>query len=85
MPGKIFGHSESVKILVILNPTGYMLTSSGFPLIHFRSIPLILLKWWVILFKSRTSTGYFSNLTGSSVTNRRFSPNFVVLFNQIDL
>ena len=26
---KDFGHIESVKILVILNPTGYMLTSSG--------------------------------------------------------
>ena len=34
VPGKlIFGHYiESVKILVILNPTGYMFTSSGFAL-----------------------------------------------------
>ena len=27
---EVFGHIESVKILVILIPTGYMLTSSGF-------------------------------------------------------
>ena len=27
---EVFGHIESVKILVILNSTGYMLTSSGF-------------------------------------------------------
>ena len=26
---EVFGHIESVKILVILNPTGYMLTSSS--------------------------------------------------------
>ena len=31
--------------------------------------------WWsVLLLKSWTSTGYFSNSTGSSVTNCRFSP-----------
>ena len=31
------GHTESVKILVILNPAGYMLTSSsGFAFIHLR-------------------------------------------------
>ena len=33
---KVLGHIESVKILVILNPTGYMLTSSGFAFIHLR-------------------------------------------------
>ena len=27
---EVVGHTESVKIVVILNPTGYMLTSSGF-------------------------------------------------------
>ena len=27
---EVFGHIESVEILVILNPAGYMLTSSGF-------------------------------------------------------
>ena len=27
---EVFGHIESVKIHVILNPTGYMLTSPGF-------------------------------------------------------
>ena len=32
------------------------------------------LKWWVIFMKSWTSTSYFSNLTGSSVASRRFSP-----------
>ena len=32
-PGS-FRHIESVKILVILNPTSYMLTSSGFSRIH---------------------------------------------------
>jgi hypothetical protein len=39
--------------------------------IKLRYIPL---KWSVILLKSWTSTGYFSNSTGSSVTNCRFSP-----------
>ena len=29
---EVFGHIESVKILVILNPTAYMLTPSGFAL-----------------------------------------------------
>ena len=32
------------------------------------------LKWSVIFLQSPTSTGYFSNSTGSSVTNCRFSP-----------
>ena len=31
---EVFGHVESVKILVILNPAGYMLTSSGFAFIQ---------------------------------------------------
>ena len=31
-------------------------------------------KWSVIFLQSPTSTGYFSNSTGSSVTNCRFSP-----------
>ena len=35
---EVFGHIESVKILVILNPTGYMLTSSGFAFIRVRYI-----------------------------------------------
>ena len=40
VPGNlVFGHIESVKILVILNPTGYMLTSSGFDaFIHLRYV-----------------------------------------------
>ena len=29
---EVFGHIESVKILVILNPTGHMFISSGFTL-----------------------------------------------------
>jgi hypothetical protein len=29
---EVFGHIESIKILVILNLTGYMLTSFGFAL-----------------------------------------------------
>ena len=33
-----FGEAQSVNILVILNPTGYMLTSSGFAFIHLRYI-----------------------------------------------
>ena len=50
-----------------------------FCFIHMR---YILLKWWVILLKSLISTGYFSNFTGSFVTNRRFSPSpGVVLHN----
>ena len=38
-----------------------------------RYIPWIPLKWSVILLKSWTSTGCFSNSTGSIVTNYRFS------------
>ena len=34
----------------------------------------IFLKWSVIFLKSWTSTGYFSNSTGSSVTSGWFSP-----------
>ena len=35
LPGKlVFGHIESIKIPVILNPAGYMLTSSGFAYIY---------------------------------------------------
>ena len=42
--------------------------------INLRYISWIPLKWSVILLKSWTSTTYFSNSTGSSVTNCRFSP-----------
>ena len=39
---EVFGHIESVKIHVILNPAGSMLTSSsGFAIIHARYIPSI--------------------------------------------
>ena len=44
---------------------------------HLRHILQIPLKWSAILLNSPTSTGYFSNSTGSSVTNRRFSPSHV--------
>jgi len=72
---EVFGHSRS-RSLVILNSTGYMLTSSGFALIHLRYILLeIPLKRLVIVRKSPTLTAYFSNSTGSSITNRRFSPD----------
>ena len=40
--------------------------------IHLRYNLCILLKWSVILLKSPTSTGYFSNSTGSFVSNRWF-------------
>ena len=46
----------------------------GFFYINLRYIPQIPLKWAIILLKSRTSTGYFSYSTASSVTNCRFSP-----------
>ena len=35
---EVLGHSQSVKILVILNPTGYMLTSSGAVFIRLRVV-----------------------------------------------
>ena len=69
---EVFGDSRS-RSLVILNPTDYMLTSSKFGFIHSRYTLRIPLKRSVILLKFRTLTGYFSNLTGSSVTNRWFS------------
>ena len=47
--------------------------------INLRYILWIPLKWWVIFLKSWTSTDYFSNSTGSSVTSGRFSP-FIGLF-----
>ena len=49
-----------------------------FCFIHFRYIPQIPLKWSVLLLRSWTSTGYISNSTGSSVTNRPVLPKQVV-------
>ena len=73
------GHIESVKILVILNPTGYMLTSSSSAaFIHWRYVLYIPLKWTVNFPKSWTLTGHFSNSTGSSATHRRFFPDIGV-------
>ena len=75
----VFGHTiESVKILVILNPTGcFLFTSSGFDAsIHFRYMPLYIpLQRSVNFLKSWSSASYFSNSTGSSATNRRFYPD----------
>ena len=71
VPGEFW--AEPVEILMVASPTGYMLTSSGFPL----------LKWIYSIDSSKMTgdfpavlnfTGYFSNSTGSSVTNCRFSP-----------
>jgi hypothetical protein len=45
-----------------------------FSFIKLGYIPYIPLKWLVIFLQSWISTGYFSNSTGSSVTNCRFSP-----------
>jgi hypothetical protein len=75
---EVLGHSHSLKILVILNPAGYMLASSEVPFIHLRRYILLWmpLKRSVILLKSPTSTGgYSSNSTSSSVTNRPFFPS----------
>ena len=44
------------------------------PFIELGYVPWIPLKWSVILRKSWTPTGYFSNSTGSSATTCRFSP-----------
>ena len=60
------------EIRVFASPTGgYMLTSSSLSILIWGIFHKFLL---VIVLKSQTSTGYFSNSTGSSVTNRRFSP-----------
>ena len=52
-----------VEILVFASPTGYMLTSPGFPLwnrgVSYIKIPLI---WSVIFLQSWTSTGYVFKL-----------------------
>ena len=77
VPGKLLGIYilELVKILETLTPTGYMLASSGFASFMWGIIYRFLLKWSVNFWKSWTSTGYFSNSTGSSATNRRFFPD----------
>ena len=38
---EVFGHSQSLEILVILNPAGYMLASSAVAFIH--------LRWYILL------------------------------------
>ena len=59
----------SVEILVLASPTSYMLTSSGLSFIELGYILYISLKWLVIFLQPWTGTGYFSNSTGSCVTN----------------
>ena len=51
-----------------------MLTSFGFAFTNSRCILYIPLLRSVILLKSWTSTGFFSNSSGSSVTSSQFSP-----------
>ncbi len=51
-----------------------MLWSFGFSLLIWGKMHRFLWIWWVISLKSRTSTGYVSNSTGSSVTSSHFSP-----------
>ena len=65
---EVFGHIESVKILVILNSTGYMLTSSGFDaFIHLRYILWIPLKRSVILLEVSNFDRLFLQLGFSEV------------------
>jgi hypothetical protein len=63
-----------VEILVFACPTVYMLTPFGFPLLNCGIFHKFLSKGSVISLQYWTSTGYFSNSTGSSVSNCRFSP-----------
>ena len=67
-------HQWPVEILVFASPTGYILTSSGLPLLNWGIIHKFLKKWSVIFLQSWIWTGYFSNSTGSFVTSCRFSP-----------
>ena len=46
-----------------------------FCFIHLTYVLYFPLKWLTILVKSWAPTSYFSNSTGSSITNRRFFPN----------
>ena len=66
--GEIFVHNR-VEILVFTSPTGYILTSSGLPLLNWGIFYKFPLKWTVIFLQSWTSTGYFSNSKGLFVTN----------------
>ena len=64
---EVFGHIESVKFLVILNPTGYLLTSSGFAFHSFEVHSIDSSRMTSNSPEvSNSSTGYFSNSTGSS-------------------
>ena len=70
VPGKFLGivgqvpsNSESHRLHVDI---------VRFCFVHLRCILQIPLKWLVYFLRSWTSTGYISNSTGSSATNRRF-------------
>jgi hypothetical protein len=66
--------AQLVEIRVFASPTGWLhVDILRFSYINLRYIPYIPLKWSVFLWKSWTSTGYFSNSTGSFVTNCWFS------------
>ena len=70
--------AQSVRSPVFSSPTGYVSRSFGFSFTNLRYIPLIPLEWWVIILeKPWTSTGYFSNSTGSSVTAWAYSSDSV--------
>ena len=56
--GEIFEHNRLRSWCLQVQPVGYMLTSSGFPLLKLGCIRWIPLKWLVILMKSWISTGY---------------------------
>ena len=84
LPGKFFVHYRS-RSEWFLQPTGHMLTSSDFALFILRCILSIPLKGSVILLKSPTSTGCFSNSTGSSVTNRWFFLSSVQQYDKLDI
>ena len=60
-----------------MSPTSYTLTSFSFSLLIWGILHRFPLKWRAILLNSWTSTGCFSNATGSSVTSDRFS-TFIV-------
>ena len=76
---KVLGHLESVKILVILTPTGWLhVDNFQFCCIHSFEVYSSIISSKVIGNSPEvldpTSTGYSSNSTGY-VTNCRFSPS----------
>ena len=72
---EVFGHIELVKILVILNPTGYMFTSSGFGLFIWGIFYIFLEMTGHPPEASNNLNRLTLNSTGSFVSNRRFFLN----------